>query len=226
MAVFQQTIAPERLALLAPLNFCPCYRLISPIFLSKISPNSQSYRFCCHCSLLPLTPSDWWSSVTKASTNLSMLVNAIQTGEAIGVTGSSFKNNFGTAAFTLQAADNNTNNVLLVNQTPGWESMDSYWEKLADFYGIIMVVDPLCTSFAIPSRKVVIACDFDSVLDNLFSWIPPHPSKSHYDLLYATQKALCRSPMDNTPHKIMAHQDDYIMYASLDPQACLNMPQY
>lgn len=179
------------------------------------------------CAARPATTThDWWGRILVGPTNLHALLAGIAAGTAICVTDGSYKEPFGTAAYTLKSSLEAADEFTLVNPTPGHpDDVDPYLAELAGLYGCLATVRRLCQDYAIGVGGITVGCDCQSVLYNVFD-LPDgkiKPSRAHYTLLAATRRLLSSSTISWKGRHIYGHQDRTIAYAQLDHWAQLNV---
>ena len=96
------------------------------------------------------------------------LVAAIEAGTAIAVSDGSFKEVFGTAAWTIRGASNEAF-LTGVNVVPGAPTDQSAFQsELAGLYGILMAITTLCDCHQITTGRVTVACDGEAALEYIF----------------------------------------------------------
>jgi hypothetical protein len=188
----------------------------------------------CHtgtCSVLPTPPvlrTHAWSGLCiHTPSEMSVLLQGIRQGEAIAVTDGSFKNNLGTAGFTIQPHlhdETDQDSFIMVNQTPGDpRDMDAYRAELGGIFGIIDLANHLCNSFAITSGHITVGCDCSSALVNITSPYPLATGRPHHDLLSGIRTLIDQSPISWKFQHVRGHQDDHTEYHMLDRWARLNV---
>lgn len=175
----------------------------------------------------PYPPSNWWGVVIRWPTSLRHLLDGILAGTGACLTDGSLKNSWGTAGFTIRADIlDKSDDLILANQTPGDpEDMDPYRAELGGAYGILRSVNQLlasCPTVPASGTSIILACDCESVLKNLFAKHDPRPSIPHYDLLTAARFELERSPLRWIPRHVRGHRDRVLPYYLLDPWEQLN----
>ena len=172
---------------------------------------------------LPL--SQHWS-VQQCSTLTQLaadVADAILAGTAIAVSDGSFKDSFGTSAWTLRG-DTNESFITGVNVVPGSdEDQSAFRSELAGIYGIIIATTVLCELHDIHSGCITVACDGESALDYVFDWDKKWLTAStpHLDLIAASRTLLRASPVQWKFHHVYGHQDDFV--GPLDRWATLNV---
>jgi hypothetical protein len=183
----------------------------------------------CSSIMLPgIEPSHSWSGLQiQAPSDLTTLLQGIQTGTAIAVTDGSFKNTLGTAAFTLQPdldTGSDTHAYVMVNQTPGApQDMDAYRAELGGIFGIIDLANQLCKENQILSGAITVGCDCASALTNITRIGHTTSQRPHHDMISGIRYLISVSPLQWTFHHVRGHQDDYAAYSQLDRWARLNI---
>ena len=126
------------------------------------------------------------------------VAKAIWKGRAIAVSDSSYKDNFGTAAYVLEG-DTSNHCIVAVMVVPGdYHSQSHFHSELAGLYSIIHMVDLLCQTFGITTGSIQIRCDGLSALTQTFEqkWHDTKAiQKADFDLLSAPHGALWCSPL-------------------------------
>jgi hypothetical protein len=154
------------------------------------------------------------------------LADAIRLGHAIAVSDGSYKDELGMAAYVLEG-ENGTNRIVAVLKVPGLSADQSpYRSELSGLYGIVVMVEVVCTHFEITSGAIEVGCDGLSALRKAFgqgSNFDPDIKDPDYDLLSAIRKALARSPAKWTWRHVLGHQDDDDGIEVLDRWATLNI---
>ena len=198
---------------------------------TTIRGNAQVVVHTGTCTVLPKSVESrthpWSGLCITPPLDMAALITGIQQGTAIAVTDGSFKNQLGTAGFTIQpnlTDDTAQDSFIMVNQTPGDPmDMDAYRAELGGIFGIIDLANHLCTSFSLTSGHITVGCDCSSALTNITSKYPPGPQRPHHDLLSGIRYLLKISPLTWTFHHVRGHQDDHIEYHMLDRWARLNV---
>ena len=179
-----------------------------------------------HSAFPPTHP--WSGLQIQAPSDLSYLLQGIRAGTAIAVTDGSFKDSLGTAAFTLQPADLDTDSdaqaYVMVNQTPGApQDMDAYRAELGGIFGIVDLANQLCQENLITTGYITVGCDCASALTNITRSGHLTLQRPHHDMLSGIRYLLSISPVTWTFHHVRGHQDDHASYSQLDRWARLNV---
>jgi hypothetical protein len=155
---------------------------------------------------LPLA-SKWAMQKYALPTDLAPLLDSTRDGSARAVSGGSFKDKFGTAAFMI--IDGRDTSVIGPNLGPGHPSnQGAYRSELAGLFGIILVVNALCIWANISGGAIEIGCDGFSTLNKAFDTWPLEPAGPHFDMLSALRAMIVESPLLWTTRHIEGHQDD------------------
>lgn len=158
-------------------------------------------------------PDKKWSTqnAQHLANGRSELAQAIQSLTAMGVSDGSFKDQYGTAAWTIQAP-NSMAHLTRVNIIPGAPNIQSaYKSELGGLYGIIVAVEALCEHYDIDSGSITIACDGESALHYAFDWENKWLLKTpHLDLILAIQTMLQTSKIQWQFRHVKGHQDDFV----------------
>jgi hypothetical protein len=89
---------------------------------------------------------------------------------AVAISDGSYKDNFGTAALTIEPDNPTSNNcVLATNVVPGRpEHQSSYRSELSGLWGIVTMIQCLCDKYGITSGAVTVGCDGKEALRSGF----------------------------------------------------------
>jgi hypothetical protein len=121
------------------------------------------------------------------------LADAIRLGHAIAVSDGSYKDELGTAAYVLEGKTK-MNRIVGVLKVPGLPAdQSSYRSELSGMYGIVVMVEVICTHFEITSGAIEAGCDGLSALRKAIgqgSHFDPDIKDSDYDMLSAIRKML------------------------------------
>ena len=151
------------------------------------------------------------------------ILAAIVEGTAMAVSDGSFKDSFGTSAWTLRGASNEEF-ITGVNVVPGSDDDQSaFRSELAGLYGIIIATTTLCSFHAITNGCITVACDGESALDYIFDWDKKglKASTPHLDIIEASRKLIRGSSLQWKFRHVYGHQDDFV--GPLDRWATLNV---
>jgi hypothetical protein len=75
-------------------------------------------------------------------------------------------------------------------------------------FGIVLVVNTLCTWANISQGAIEIGCDGLSVLNKAFDSWPFEPAGPHFDMLSSLRTMLAQSPISWKNRHVAGHQDD------------------
>jgi hypothetical protein len=151
--------------------------------------------------------SKWVIQEYALPTNLAPFIASIKDGSARAVSDGSFKDRFGTAAFTI-IAERDTS-IIGLNIVPGHPSdQGAYRSELAGLFGNILVVNALCQWAGISGGAIKIGCDGLSALNKAFDTWPLEPADPHFDMLSSLRAMIAKSPLVWTTRHIEGHQDD------------------
>jgi hypothetical protein len=104
----------------------------------------------------------------QVSQDIGLLVGAINEGLAIVVSDGSYKDKFGTVAWTIGTVEQ-TGYISGRATCPGAEgNHSSYRSRLSGIYSIMVVMQRLCTYFEVPEGQVELSCDGQSALQSAF----------------------------------------------------------
>jgi len=165
----------------------------------------------------------WWGIVVEHTLPIPLLVQAIQQGTAIALMDGSFKDQFGTAAFSFRASLNDTRIISLVNMTPGMaHEITPYRVELGGLYEIAAFLHRLQLSFPI-SGTITVACDCLGAINQLTHNFPPKPNLHDADMLWEIHHMRATTSINWTLHWVKGHQDSLNLRRPLDAWARLNI---
>jgi hypothetical protein len=174
----------------------------------------------------PAPTASWWYEIIDAPDTIEPILQGFRDGTAIWVADGSFKDEQGSAAFTLLPslhAPPNTG-LTLVNQTPGREDdIDAYRAEVGGIYGCVAFTNKLLTEHDIRQGKATMACDCLSALRNIFTNDYDKPSQAHYDLIHACRSLVAESPILWQERHVYGHQDTRNPFHQLDQWEQLNI---
>jgi hypothetical protein len=151
--------------------------------------------------------SNWAIREYALPANLDPLIASIIAGTARAVSDGSFKDKFGTSAFTI--LDSTDVSIIGLNIVPGHpDDQGAYRSELAGLFGIVLVVNALCSWAKLSHGAIEIGCDGLSALDKAFDTWPLEPADPHFDMLTALRSMISESPLSWTTRHIAGHQDD------------------
>jgi hypothetical protein len=158
--------------------------------------------------------SKWAIQEYALPSDLSPILASLRAGSARAISDGSFKDKFGTSAFTILDAHDCC--ILGLNIVPGHpDDQGAYRSELAGLFGIVLVVNLLCSWAGITSGGIEIGCDGLSALNKAFETWPLEPADPHFDMLSALRKMIASSPISWTTRHVAGHQDNDIT-AKLD----------
>jgi hypothetical protein len=139
--------------------------------------------------------------------DLHPIIASLRDGSARASSDGSFKDKFGTAAFTI--LDAHECSILGLNVVPRHPD-DQYpcRSELAGLYGIVLVVNLLCSWAGITSGGIEVGYDGISALNKAFDTRPLEPADPHIDMLSALHKMIVSSPITWTTRHVAGHQDN------------------
>jgi hypothetical protein len=157
---------------------------------------------------LPTVLAQWWYHTTATPSNHDLILQGILAGTALWVTDGSYKDPYGSAAFTLLPHLDATDGITLVNQTPGRDNeMDAYRAEVCGIYGCLAFTNELLQHHRISTGSITMACDCKPALLNIFEKCFDKPAQSHYDVIHACQLLRAASPIKWTSRHVYGHQD-------------------
>jgi hypothetical protein len=150
--------------------------------------------------------SKWAIQEHALPSDLRPIIASLCLGTARAISDGSFKDKFGTSAFTILDA--------FLNIVPGHpDDQGAYRSELAGLHG---------TWAGIASGSVEVGCDGLSALNKAFDTWPPEPANPHFNLLSALRKMIPSSPLKWTIRHVLGHQDNDAT-AELDDWALQNV---
>jgi hypothetical protein len=121
----------------------------------------------------------------------------------------SFKDKFGTSAFTVVVNDDIS--ILGLNVVPGHlDDQSAYRSELADLFGIVMLVNLLSEWAGILEGAIEVGCDSLSTLNKAFDTWPLDPDDPYFDMLNSLRAMIAERPITWTTRHVDGHQDDDI----------------
>jgi hypothetical protein len=148
----------------------------------------------------------------------------IRNGSCLAISDGSFKDQHGTASWTVQGEDSfgALGSSLITPGNP--EDQSACRSELAGlFLGIATIVDLLCQYYDITEGTVTIGCDGLQALLHATSSVDFTSTKmAQFDLVGATRTMLRRSPVTWKAEHVLGHQDDDV-HATLDRKAMMNV---
>jgi hypothetical protein len=140
------------------------------------------------------------------------LLEALQTGlsaSVIAVSNGSFKETYGTAAWTIGTEDQCDIISGKAICPGGAQDQSAYRSELTGLYAILAVVNQLCIFYEVQEGHVEIGCDGSSAFrmalaqDPILTFNPPD-----YDIIGAIYSLRIQSKVTWTLHHMKGHQDD------------------
>ena len=123
------------------------------------------------------------------------IADAIRAGDSVTVADASLKDQFGTASFILEGADE-IGRIPGVNVVPGpLQDGDSYRCELAGLIGAMVIVLTLCESHSITQGGMTVACDNISTLRIFNPNFVPEPSAESFDLVCCLHSLVLKIPI-------------------------------
>ena len=174
-------------------------------------------------------PSQSWANRKVATDDNALYVaQAIRDGDAIAVSDGSYKQERGTAAFTIRGKTE-IHPVTGVNMVPGYYAdHQSYRAELSGLYGVVCTVEDICLQHKITDGCIEIGCDGEQAVYKAFDTDRSlTPRSNDFDLLTAIRAKVKKSPLTWKYRWIKGHQDDNKWHPAarggLDRWALLNI---
>jgi hypothetical protein len=153
------------------------------------------------------------ANATLTQGDYATLAQDIKNGDAIAVSDGSFKDQLGTAAWTIEGRDASPTTKTSVEGScviPGNpEDQGAYRSELGGLYCITVATNLVCQHEAITSGKMTIACDGDSAL-----WMAVDqeaeigPATQQFDIICAIREQIQQSPIEWKTRRVAGHQDN------------------
>jgi hypothetical protein len=171
-----------------------------------------------------LPPEQAWAvEYLVDSGHIEAIAIGLAAGTVIAVADGSFKNQLGTAAFTL--IDEQTGHRLEgANVVPGQPSDQSaYRSELAGIFGILIVCKLLCQIFKVSEGLIEIACDGLAAGHHaLVCDASPSPTQDHFENIFAIKTMKQALPIISKYSHIEGHQKAKYPRRKLGKWAILN----
>jgi hypothetical protein len=117
-----------------------------------------------------ISPEDLWAvRLMDCPRDGETIAQSIIRGNALAICDGSYKDDFGTAGFVLQAWEQKENRILGANVTPGHpEDQNPYRSEIGGIFAIVVVVEALVKKHDIRAGTIELGCDCESALTALF----------------------------------------------------------
>ena len=133
---------------------------------------------------------------------------ALLRGDCRAVCDGSFKRKHGTAAFVLHG-HRPIQALRGCNITHGPEaSQCAYRSELGGLVGVVTTLELLCKAYDIPSGRVLVKVDCESLIKRLSSTKPLQVQEAHFDLLNECRSRIQELPVTVKLEWVEGHQDD------------------
>ena len=206
-----------------------CYRATG-----KIVDNDIIYTGHMEHAPPPPQPNDFWTRRRQLPEglrwaigqialpdNLMNVVQAIQQELAVGISDGSYKEPFGTSAFTMGSE---ISKLIAVNMVPGdYRYHSAYRAELSGVAGILTCTLLLCETFQINHGKITIGFDGKSAMDRLNHSDSDVSRVTDFDLLKLIRHLIDVLPIRIEWHWVEGHQDDHKPWEELDHWAQHNI---
>jgi hypothetical protein len=151
-------------------------------------------------------------------------VATLRAGAAIAISGGSFEDSQGTAAFVIKG-DSSTGCVAGDNLVPGdaEESQSPCESKLGGVTGVLKCLHGICITHATTKGHVEIGPDGNQARKEAFVDWPLNPSGPDFDLLVHVRNVIRLLPLTFTSRWIEGHQDDSQSSALLNRRRKFNV---
>ena len=189
-------------------------RLLS-VGLAPALREEDEHRLTFSQTLAALPASSSWAFHEIAlPPDLSPIIASLRDGSARAVSDGSFKDKFGTSAFTI--VDAHVCSIIGLNLVPGHpDDQSAYRSELAGLFAIVLIVNLICSWADIQAGGIEVGCDGLSALNKAFDTCPLETPGPQFDLLSALCTMISASPVTWTARHVPGHQDD-------DPSAKLD----
>jgi hypothetical protein len=127
-------------------------------------------------------PSIWAIQEYALPSDSGPIIHSLSLGTSRTISDRSYKDKFGTSAFTI--LDNQDNSILSLDVVPGHpDNQGAYHSELPGLFGIVLVVNRLCSWAGIESGGIEVGCDGLSALEKAFDTWSLEPTDPHFDML-------------------------------------------
>jgi hypothetical protein len=114
--------------------------------------------------------------------DLQPIIDSLSKGTARAISDGSFKDKFGTSAFTI--LDSGDSSILGLNIVPVHpDNQSAYRSELAGLFAIVRIVNLLCSWANVVHGGIEVGCDGLSALNKAFDSWPLEPADPHFDML-------------------------------------------
>lgn len=169
---------------------------------------------------------EWWRAqricVEMQATSLAQ---GLAQGSAVIVCDGSFKKDLGTAAYIIKPHIDSIEKAIYVCPTPGpRKSHSAYRAETAGILACIRWILTFAKIQEVHNGSILLGCDCQAALGDIFNRPYPGPSKKHADLLSEIHTLLKNNKhiQWNWEH-IKGHQDKHLAYENLSPMQQLNV---
>ena len=199
-------------------------RTLTITSFAKLTPNNlagQTFEEICESAGPDL---EWAVGRTIVTGNKEYIKTTIEAGDSIIVCDGSVKNNYGTAAFTIQEEYAKSRNYIrgLVT-TPQSENMQSHRAELSGVYAALKALQLFMEAEGIRAEQLRLACDNKSVLRIFKSHSIINAKDPDADLLFATMNLYRDMRIKVIPEHVKGHQDNSSETRELSEIAQLNV---
>ena len=174
-----------------------------------LPPQKQQKAQSCPEYIARMPPSSRWSIEHITDFRYAREVaDSIRDGTCIAIANGSYKNDFGTAQFILQAPDP-LHRLKAPLRCPGdYDDACAYRSEETGLYGIGNCAKMLCEQYNIANGKITYGCDNDTALHNSHQELVTSPKHPHFDILMATRKVMSSCPIQWCPQEVKGHHDN------------------
>jgi hypothetical protein len=146
----------------------------------------------------------------------------MHTGLIVAVSDGSYSNFYGTAAWVLQGTSSRCTGQVIC---PGSAAdQNSYKSEVSGLLSILTMVDQFVKFFNIDQGSLEVACDGESALNQIFSYVPiTNINEPCFDLLFIDRQLWQNSPLKWITRHVKGHQDANSPEQALDIYSKLNI---
>ena len=172
-----------------------------------------------------IRPNDQWSVRSMdCPLNGVHIAQSIIQGNAVAICDGSYKDQFGTAGFSIQQWAHPEHRIIGANVTPGHpEDQNPYRSEIGGIFAIVVIVEALVEMYGITHGTIELGCDCESGLTAVFENEYDTPNQPHHDLIHELRRKIASSPITWKYRHVRGHQDKHIPFHLLDPWSQLNV---
>jgi hypothetical protein len=137
---------------------------------------------------------------------------------ATAVCGGSYKDNYGTAGFTIQCWANANSQIIGAHSTPRYPGdLNPYQSELGGILAIVIVSNNVANFHDIQDGTMEVGCeDCKSGITATFEHLYDTPKQPHHDLIHEIRQKIASSKIKWKFRYVRGHQDNHVSYQCLD----------